>query len=151
MDGGHASIGDRMIDALYSEALLLADEARGYFEEEGRAERDALTPLARIGYSCEALRVTTRLMHVVAWLLTRRAVAAGELTARQAASRERRLSAPPRADDEALEALPAGARRLADASIELYARVERLDRTLDQAPAAASPALGLLARLERAF
>ncbi|WP_174280580.1 DUF1465 family protein, partial [Sphingomonas bacterium] len=74
----------RLIDALHMEALLLADEARDYFDEVGRAERDRLAPLARIGFSCESLKVTTRLMHVIAWLLTQRAVQAGELRATDA-------------------------------------------------------------------
>ncbi|WP_342454590.1 DUF1465 family protein [Sphingomonas sp. H160509] len=69
----------RLIDALYSEAMLLADEARTYFDEAGRVEREALDPLIRVSFSCESLKVTTRLMHVIAWLLTQRAVQAGEL------------------------------------------------------------------------
>ena len=59
-----------LIDALYIEAMLLADEARSYFDEVGRAEREMLDPLVRVGFSCESLKVTTRLMHVIAWLLT---------------------------------------------------------------------------------
>src|ERR1700761_9232681 len=57
----------KLVDSLYVEAMLLADEARSYFDVNGRAERDALPALYRIGFSCEALRVTTRLMHIIAW------------------------------------------------------------------------------------
>ena len=59
--------------------MLLADEARSYFEGRARVDRDALDPWMRVGFSCESLKVTTRLMHVIAWLLARRAVAEGEL------------------------------------------------------------------------
>ena len=41
----------RLIDSLYVEAMLLADEARSYFDEAGRAEREALDPLSRVGFS----------------------------------------------------------------------------------------------------
>src|SRR3546814_10232754 len=85
----------KLIDSLYVEAMLLADEARAYFDEGGRSDREALDPLARVAFSCESLKVTTRLMHVIAWLLTQRAVAAGELPPRDALHPSRRLGAAP--------------------------------------------------------
>ena len=68
----------KMIDSLYVEAMVLADEARGYFDQGARVEREALDPLGRVTFSCESLKVTTRLMHVIAWLLTQRAVDSGD-------------------------------------------------------------------------
>lgn len=56
----------RLVDSLYVEAMVLADEARGYFDQLGRDERDALEALSRVAFSCESLKVTTRLMHVIA-------------------------------------------------------------------------------------
>lgn len=147
----HPSLGKRLIDGLYVEAMLLADEARGYFEEEGRAQRDALAGLERIGFSCESLRVTTRLMHVIAWLLTQRAVTAGELTLAQATAPERRLGHAQASDPAIVPMLPDTARQLVLTSIDLYARVLRLDERLDARPPAASPVRGLMARLESAF
>src|SRR3546814_15942026 len=73
----------RLIDSLYVEAMVLADEARAYFDRNGRDDRMALDPVVRVGFSCESLKVTTRLMHVIAWVLTQRAVEAGEFTALQ--------------------------------------------------------------------
>jgi regulator of CtrA degradation len=139
----------RLVDALYTEAMVLADEVRTYFDEPGRADRETLEPLLRVGFSCESLKVTTRLMHVIAWLLTRRAVEAGEISA--AASRQpARLLGPAAPSDPAVvEALPETARILIEASRDLYARVERLDREIDRPAAIPSPALGLLHRLER--
>src|ERR1700754_1064707 len=87
----------RLIDALYVEAMLLADEARAYFDDAGRAERDLLEPAVRVVFSCESLKVTTRLMHVIAWLLTQRAVDAGELAPRDALDPSRRLGGAPEA------------------------------------------------------
>lgn len=143
----------KLVGALYTEAMVLADEARSYFDRLGRDERDALEPLVRVAFSCESLKVTTRLMHVIAWLLTQRAVEAGEISARQARSPARRLGEAPATDTSLLAGLPATAVGLIKASIELYARVKRLDE--GSAPAAAephaSPARSLLSRLERSL
>src|SRR5215213_463695 len=71
----------RLIDGFYTEAMILADEARAYFDDLGRADRLELDPFARVGFACESLKVTTRIMHIVAWLLTQRAVESGEIYA----------------------------------------------------------------------
>ena len=118
----------RLIDSLYTEAMLLADEARSYFDEAGRLEREALDPLIRVGFSCESLKVTTRLMHVIAWLLTQRAVHAGELTEAQALEPSRRLGEGPITEQGLLDTLPPQARALVISSIDLYRRVARLDQ-----------------------
>ena len=61
-----ARITSRLIDSLYTEAMLLADEARSYFDDAGRGDRVALEPFVRVGFACESLKVTTRIMHIVA-------------------------------------------------------------------------------------
>ena len=77
---GPADLNPHIIEALYSEALLLADEVRAAFDLSGRLDRASENEdLARIAMSCEALRTTTRMMHVIAWLLNQRAYFAGEL------------------------------------------------------------------------
>jgi regulator of CtrA degradation len=142
----------RLIDSLYVEAMVLADEVRAYFDEQGRTERDELPPLQRVAFSCESLKVTTRLMHVIAWLLTRRAVEHGEISIAQARSPSRRLGTAADSDLDTLALLPDSARNFIEASRDLYARVERLDQDIDMPlMAIPSPALGLLSRLERAF
>lgn len=117
----------RVIDTLYIDAMVLADEARSYFDEGGRADREALDPLARVAFSCESLKVTTRLMHIIAWLLTQRAVEAGEMLPRDALDPSRRLGTAPVTDSVALEQMPESARTLIAASVELHGRVARLD------------------------
>src|SRR5436305_694509 len=111
----------KLVGAVYTEAMLLADEARSYFNSAGRDERDALDPFARVGFSCESLKVTTRLMQIIAWLLTQRAVEAGELSRSQAATPSRRLGEGPESDDALLPRLPQTARTLIDASRDLFA------------------------------
>lgn len=137
----------RLADGLYLDAMLLADEARAYFEEAGRDERDGLDPYARVAFSCESLRVTTRLMHVLAFLLTRRAVDAGELTATQALEPSRRLGETPAFDPAAAARLPGRAQALAEGSAALYRRAAALDVALASAEPVASPALAMQARL----
>src|SRR6185436_688581 len=90
-DSSRAKLTPKLIDSLYTEAMLLADEARAYFDEHGRGDRLALDPIVRVGFSCESLKVTTRLMHVIAWLLTQRAVEAGEIAASDSRNPMRRL------------------------------------------------------------
>jgi len=142
----------KLVASLYTEAMLLADEARSYFERQGRDDRDGLDPIVRVSFSCESLKVTTRLMHVIAWLLTQRAVEAGELSPLQARAPTRRLGEAPETDEALLPKLPAEAVALIGASRDLYARVQRLDATGAEGSAPQpSPARSLLSRLERSL
>jgi regulator of CtrA degradation len=141
----------RLVDGLYVETMLLADEARSYFDSSGRVSRDQLDPLDRVIFSCESLKVTTRLMHVVAWLLTQRALDAGEIAVDAVVHPERRLGAPVLSNEAAVAKLPEEAQLLVASSIDLYRRVERLDEGLDEVEPAPSPARSLLSKLERAF
>src|SRR5688572_10723918 len=88
----------KLVASLYTEAMLLADEARSYFDSNGRSDRDSLDPVDRVGFSCESLKVTTRLMHVIAWLLTQRAVEDGDLSRIQARDSDHRLGEAPQTD-----------------------------------------------------
>ena len=141
----------RLVNSLYTEAMLLADEARAYFEHQGRADREILDPLARVSLSCESLKITTRLMHVLAWLLTERAIEVGQMDADEAAAAARRLGDATPSDAASIEGLPAPAILLIDASQDLYARVRRLETEAPESASGVSPALSLLDRLERAF
>lgn len=140
----------RLVSSLYTEAMLLADEARGYFDEVGRADRDTLQPFERVAFSCESLKVTTRLMHVIAWLLTRKAIAAGEIADDGGAADSRRLGLAVDSDTDAVMALPERAREIVAASVDLYGRVARIDQDMVE-PEADSPALNLIRRLEQAL
>jgi regulator of CtrA degradation len=144
-----ARITPRLIDALYTEAMLLADEARAYFDEEGRDDRQTLEPFARVGFACESLKVTTRIMHIVAWLLTQRAVETGEIRAADGRRPERRLGNAADSDPAVIEQLPESAQRLINASADLYSRVKRLDDGQMLEEPAQSPARALMGRLER--
>ena len=142
-------ITSRLIDSLYTEAMLLADEARSYFDEAGRDERATLQPFARVGFACESLKVTTRIMHIVAWLLTQRAIESGEIPQRDGRRAERRLGHAQDSDPAVVAQLPPAAKKLISASADLYARVKRLDDGGLEAEVSQSPARALMGRLER--
>jgi len=114
-----ADINPRIVDSLYCEALVLADELRARFGAEGHD-----SPAQRIALSCEGLRATTRTMHCLAWLLNHRAFFAGEISEFQL-RRHGRLPAPVASGE--LTAIPDDAARLVRVSERLYARVARLE------------------------
>lgn len=132
----------RLIDQLHLEAMILSDEARGYFDMWASEAREGMTPLQRVGFSCESLKVTTRLMHVVAWLLSRRSPE-GERAPPLG------LSAP--SDAHIVETLPEDARRIIASSEELYERIARLDGKLTHPEPLPNAARAMMTRLERSF
>ena len=124
-----ATITPSIIEALYQDALLLADEARASFDSESGLSgvgKDA--SIARVAMSCEALRTTTRMMHAIAWLLNQRAYFAGEMTEFQLRHHGRLPPAQPQAEREQMALLPPYIADLVDRSVLFYARIERLDR-----------------------
>jgi regulator of CtrA degradation len=147
--GPEARITPRLVDALYTEAMVLADEARAYFDDVGRGERLTLEPFARVGFACESLKVTTRIMHIVAWLLTQRAIETGELHQIEGRRPERRLGHAAPSDPKVIAQMPPAAQRLIHASVDLYARIERLDEGQMMDEPVQSPARALMGRLER--
>jgi len=146
----------RLIDGLYVEAMVLADEARSFFDNRAEEHRALLGQIDRVEFACESLKVTTRLMHVIAWLLTQRAILNGELDPSVRSEDRYRLG-------EAAATLPSIAERfssdmvtLIEASADLYGRVTRLEHQLvgrarGSVAVPLSPARDLLTRLERAF
>jgi regulator of CtrA degradation len=145
------ALADRVAETLYSEALLLADETHAYYDLAGRAEREKLQPKDRVLFACEALKATTRLMHVIAWLATRRAIATGELPEGDPGSPERRLGESAPSDTVVLGTMPTAARRLILAGIDLHERVGRVAAGIEAPIATLSPARQLLQRLEQSL
>lgn len=141
----------RLINSLYVEAMLLADEARGYFDQLGRDDRETMDGLGRVAFSCESLKVTTRLMHIIAWLLTQRAVDAGELLPGDARAPSRRLGDAPETEEQVLAGMPDQAANIIRTSIDLHRRVGRLDESLDEPEAVASPARSMFEKLATSF
>jgi regulator of CtrA degradation len=123
-----ADLSPTIVEALYNEALFLADEARAAFDLSGRlTTMSEGEDLARIALSCEALRTTTRMMHAIAWLLNQRASFAGELSEFQL-RRHGRLPPPQRdGSPDQLALLGPEIESLIERTRRFYARIERLD------------------------
>ena len=74
------SLSGPIIEALYSEALVLADDVRAVFALGAKDPEQGEDTIIRLALSTEGLKTTTRVMHILAWLLNQRAFFAGELT-----------------------------------------------------------------------
>jgi regulator of CtrA degradation len=88
-------------------------------------------------------------MHIVAWLLTQRAIESGEIPTREGRRPDRRLGHAQDSDPVVVGTLPPSAQRLINSSADLYARVKRLDEGGLETEAPQSPARALMGRLER--
>lgn len=148
-----------LVDRLYRESLELAEEARGYFAVHSKTDRQRLSAIDRLMYTCESLRISTRLMHVISWLMVRKAVANRELSEVEGLSPARRLGDPDlcrKTEVKDLRALPPMAASLSLRSQALYDRALRLQQVMLDAAAggngrAINPVATMLARLEAAY
>ena len=132
------SLNPRIVEALYAEALVLADAVRTRFERlrheiaaagqgalESGAEDDE--DLRRVQVSCEGLRTTTRVMHCLAWLLNHRAHFAGELSELQLRRHGRLIANFPASEPDIVTILPSDIQLLVHESERLYQRIQRLE------------------------
>jgi regulator of CtrA degradation len=139
------AINPRIVESLYTEALVLSDEVRAAFTLSGRIENAGKEEdLARIALSCEALRTTTRMMHAIAWLLNHRAYFMGELSDFQLRRHGRLAKDVAAADPERLALLDPEIRALIGATERFYARLVRLDHSWRQRDVAAPSAVARL-------
>ena len=147
--GKPGDISEPIIEALYSEALVLADEVRAVFDLRPVHAPDFDGDRLRLAMSVEGLRTTTRIMHVLAWLLNQRAFIGGQMS--EFALRRHGALPPDRASDpDNVAVLEQPTRELIAATEALHARVSRLDRAWREGFAARpSAVLGLRERLGR--
>lgn len=142
----------RMVETLYCDALLLADEARAQFQDLHAAQRrdvsremptgdtrpDHSAELAAhtVALSCESLRATTRIMHSIAWLLNHKAFFAGEISEAQLRNHGQLIGHCPPVDAQALALFKPVARAVVMESEMLYARILRLEQAWQDSRAA---------------
>ncbi|MBL8651699.1 MAG: DUF1465 family protein [Sphingopyxis sp.] len=138
------------VENLYVEAMVLADEAHTAFaaarDLSGVGVGGARDSLLQIGLACESLKTTTRLMHIIAWLLHRRAMIAGDGGAGPNDSAAR-IGEPVPADWSLCIQFESPVRRIIAASERLFERIAAIEAGWD-APAAPPPVQAMLARLE---
>ncbi len=127
---GHIQF-DKLIDRTYDETLALLEEARDYALFDRREDDRGRDKSEVMRITGEQLRLTSRLSGVMAWLMVRKAVAAGEMTAAQAEAGPCHLTdheicmADGRAKDMEWPLRLSG---LLNRSRDLYGRVAKMDR-----------------------
>lgn len=134
------SLNPRIIEALYADALGLAEAVRARFEKlrqdiAGSHDETGDDDLRRVQVSCEALRTTTRVMHCLAWLLNHRAHFAGELSELQLRRHGRLIANFPASDSALAAGLPDDVQALVRESERLYERIQRLEQAWRAQPA----------------
>ena len=142
---------------LFREGMDLVEETAAYLDGVGRTEAKALDRAVSLTYATESMRLTTRLMQLASWLLLHRVVKEGEMTLIQA-NREKtkvKLSAADPGPVDLVEKLPQQLQDLITRSMNLQARVRRLDTTIhatagERAPIG-NPLVPQLNRLKAAF
>jgi regulator of CtrA degradation len=161
-DGALVQFSERLTNSaafgnLFREGMDLVEETAAYLDGVGRAEAKALDRAVSLTYATESMRLTTRLMQLASWLLLHRAVKEGEMTLTQA-NREKtkvKLSAADPGPVDLIEKLPQQLRDLITRSMNLQARVRRLDSTIHTPPAErapiGNPLVPQLNRLKAAF
>ncbi len=171
------SLSRPIIEALYTEALVLADEVRCVFAHgaavsdpslmnrgltnrgltnwglcgSGLADpviarqEDAMT---RLALSTEGLKTTTRMMHILAWLLNQRAFFSGELSEQQV-RKYGTLPGDRPSDEVQLDRLEPETRELIAETERMHGRIARLDAAWRQDFEMASPVRAFQDRIGR--
>lgn len=121
-----ANINARIIEGLYCEALILADEVRAAINPAPEPRRSAIPETTALALSCEGLRTTTRMMQAVARLLNHRAYLAGNISELQL-RRYGQLHPCAKADPARLALLDPDLRELIRATELFHDRLMRLD------------------------
>src|SRR6201981_1422533 len=136
-DGALVQFSERLTNSaafgsLFREGMDLVEETAAYLDGVGRTEAKALDRAASLTYATESMRLTTRLMQLASWHLLHRALKKGEMTLTHA-NREKtkvKLSAADPSPPDMLEKLPAQLQELIARSMNLEARVRRVDTSM---------------------
>lgn len=154
-------VGSNTFHDLFEQGMSLVEDTAAYLDSDGREAAKGLPREAAMAYATESMRLTTRLMQLASWLLLQRAVHEGEMTLEQAAQEKAKvrihgLSSP--GQGPGYDGLPQRLRDLVASSVELQARVQRLDTIFyaDKGAApverpAGNPVADQMARLADAF
>lgn len=152
-------------DLVFKEGMSLVEQTAAYLDGPGRREAKALKSPASVLYATESMRLTTRLLDLASWLLIRRALKEGEITAEEARRKRQRIKLQALGRPSHIKGfaeLPEGLRDVIEASFKLHDRIAQLDRAM-QEPAtqaaaaeanpapAANPVADQMSRLAAAF
>jgi regulator of CtrA degradation len=164
--GVTVALGDRLLgaeafDTIFRQGMALVERTAAYLDGEGRKEAKALKPPLSMIYATESMRLTTRLLELASWLLIRRGLRTGEMSAAEADRKRQRIKLRPLGRPshvKQFDELPNELRSLIEASFELNDRVMRIDSAIEgsraapeSAVAGANPVAAQLAQLHSAF
>jgi regulator of CtrA degradation len=145
-------------DAIFKEGMALVEHTARYLDGPGRQEARKLRGPLSVLYATESMRLTTRLLELASWLMIRRALKSGEISAEEARTKRQRvkLKGPGRPSHvKGFADLPEGLRQLVEQSFSLNDRIVQLDRAMELAVGDATPAenpVGAqVTRLQEAF
>lgn len=127
-------ISSKQFAQLYREGMDLVEETAEYLDRAGRIKSKRLPAQASIAYTSESIKLTTRLTQLASWLLVRRAIALGEITASEAHTHRHKvtLAAQSSMQPECFAELPRAFQTLINESHRLYGRVLRLEPLLSE-------------------
>lgn len=115
----------------FREGMTLVEETANYLDGAGRDASRNLSRSSALAYAGASMRLTTQLMQIASWLLVMRAVREGEMALDEARDEKYRMKARESSlGDLHEEGLPEALIALATASLQLYARIARLDAEL---------------------
>lgn len=120
-------------EGLFRDGMELLEQATAYLDGDGREAAKALDAQAAAVYAAESMRLTSRMMQLVSWLLLQRAVNRGEISRADALVEKRKLrfSRPALVSDEAMLArLPLPLVKFIETSLRVQARVVSFDQLL---------------------
>ncbi len=126
-------------DQVFKEGMQLVEQTAAYLDGPGRREAKTLQPPASVLYATESMRLTTRLLDLASWLLIRRALKEGEISAEEARKKRQRLKLQSLGRPSHIKGfadLPQGLRNLVEASFKLYDRIAQLDRAMQDSTSA---------------
>lgn len=149
MDRSQHALTPHLVSSLYTEAMLLADEARAHFDRD-RVSMPLPSELS-VAYSCESLKVTTRLMHSIAWLLNQKAILNGEFSGSEDEADACELGYATASDHYLVDRFPVEARELIEASEDLYMRLQRISNSMRRIPADMPAPRAMVEQLRQAF
>ncbi|GEQ98639.1 hypothetical protein JCM17844_22760 [Iodidimonas gelatinilytica] len=122
------------VDRAYCDAMDMAVELRSFLSSARYAEQKNTQAEAETAYVVETMRMSVRIMHVIAWALARKAVAAGELSEKEAHAAAYRLGDRETClaqKDQSLSVLSPPTQDLSVRSRGLYQRALRLEAMME--------------------
>lgn len=121
------------LEATYEETYDLLREVKNYHDQIHPGQCCQRGSMERYLLTCESLRITSRLSHIMAWLLNEKAVLAEEMSCKEARTRfrplcEENICTKNRFDD--LKEIPRPMSSLMERSHLLFMRASRIEHQL---------------------